>query len=72
MSGSEFIVVLPDEEPFKTLAFPTNATVIYSKTRPWLAKDLDRLRELYVDVPALLRRRTASLVFSMGDLARAF
>jgi hypothetical protein len=33
MSHSDFVVLLPDQEPFNTINFPANVTVLFSKRK---------------------------------------
>jgi len=72
MQDSEFIVLLPDQEPFTAMTFPANAQALFIKRRNGWANNFDRVRQLFIDVPSIEKRVKANLVFSLGDLSPAF
>jgi glycosyltransferase involved in cell wall biosynthesis len=71
MNDTEFVVLLPDQEPFTTMAYRENAQVFFVKRRNGWANSLDRLKQLFIDIPLLAKRKNATLIFSLGDLSPA-
>jgi glycosyltransferase involved in cell wall biosynthesis len=72
MRDSEFIVLIPNQGPFNTMTFPGNAQVLFIKRRNGWKNDLDRIWQLFIDVPLIAKRVKANLIFSLGDLSPAY
>jgi len=74
MQDIEFLILLPEEDVFITMVFPSNSRVLYIKRRKKrnILSAMDRFWQLTIDIPSIAKREKANLVFSLGDLSPAF
>jgi glycosyltransferase involved in cell wall biosynthesis len=64
-----FIIFLDDNPIFRGLVFPPNTEIIFKKHRKGLLNDLDRVIELFWEIPHLFNSKNIDIGLTLGDLA---